>query len=100
MKVNNCIGLEVQSAINALEPGQILFLENVRFHPGEVVNDTHFAAQLAANAELMVNDAFSLAHRWWSCIPGCFREGIAAGSKGVAKQRRTGDYRRRTITGL
>ncbi len=62
-KINNCIGPEVQDAANHLEPGQILFLENVRFHPGELVNDDHFAAKLAANADLYVNDAFGVAHR-------------------------------------
>lgn len=62
-KVNNCIGPEVVGAVKAMQPGEVLFLENVRFHPGEVVNDTHFAAQLASYIDLMVNDAFSLAHR-------------------------------------
>lgn len=73
MKVNNCVGPEVQSAINALEPGQVLFLENVRFHPGEIVNDAHFAAQLASNIDLMVNDAFSLAHRIQASTVGITR---------------------------
>jgi phosphoglycerate kinase len=73
MKVNNCIGPEVQDAIKAMEPGQVLFLENVRFHPGEVVNDQHFAAQLAANADVLVNDAFSLAHRIQASTVGITR---------------------------
>src|SRR5512133_3414813 len=62
-KVNNCIGPEVQDAVKAMEPGQVLLLENVRFHPGEMVNDPHFAAQLASNADLFVNDAFATIHR-------------------------------------
>lgn len=72
-KVDNCIGPGVQDAIKVLEPGQVLFLENVRFHPGEVVNDAHFAAQLAANADLMVNDAFSIAHRIQASTVGITR---------------------------
>lgn len=62
-KVNNCIGPEVHSAVQSLQPGEVLFLENVRFHPGETVNDTRFAARLAAFADLYVNDAFASAHR-------------------------------------
>lgn len=62
-KVNNCIGPEVQEAVKVMEPGQVLMLENVRFHPGEMVNDPQFAAQLASCAELFVNDAFATIHR-------------------------------------
>jgi len=62
-KLNNCIGPEVQSAVNAMQPGEVLFLENVRFHPGEVVNDTRLASRLAAFADLYVNDAFASVHR-------------------------------------
>lgn len=62
-KVNNCVGPEVQAAVQALQPGQVLMLENVRFHPGETANDNHFAAQLASIADLYVNDAFASVHR-------------------------------------
>jgi phosphoglycerate kinase len=62
-KVNNCIGPEVEEAVAAMQPGDVLVLENVRFHPGEMVNDARFAARLAANADLFVNDAFASAHR-------------------------------------
>lgn len=63
IKVNNCIGPEVHEAVNRLSPGDVLFLENVRFHPGELVNDARFAARLAENADIFVNDAFGSAHR-------------------------------------
>lgn len=63
VKVNNCIGPEVHDAVRVMEPGQVLFLENVRFHPGEVVTDMRFAARLASIADLYVNDAFATAHR-------------------------------------
>jgi phosphoglycerate kinase len=62
-KVNDCIGPEVEAVVNALEPGQVLLLENVRFHPEEEKNDPAFAKQLASLAELYVNDAFGAAHR-------------------------------------
>ncbi len=62
-KVDDCVGPEVEAAADELEPGQILLLENTRFHPGEKANDPDFAARLAGLAELYVNDAFAAAHR-------------------------------------
>ncbi|MGL5032434.1 MAG: phosphoglycerate kinase [Microcystaceae cyanobacterium] len=62
-KPNDCIGAEVETAIAALGNGDVLLLENVRFHPGEEKNDPEFAKKLAANADLYVNDAFGTAHR-------------------------------------
>jgi phosphoglycerate kinase len=59
----DCVGPEAEAAINALKPGEALLLENVRFHPEEEKNDPAFARQLAANADLFVNDAFGAAHR-------------------------------------
>ncbi|THD77309.1 MAG: phosphoglycerate kinase [Phenylobacterium sp.] len=59
----DCIGPVARAAVNALEPGDVLLLENVRFHPGEEANDRKFADALAANGDLYVNDAFSAAHR-------------------------------------
>jgi phosphoglycerate kinase len=59
----DCIGPTARAAVNALEPGDVLLLENVRFHPGEEANDRKFADALAANGDLYVNDAFSAAHR-------------------------------------
>ncbi len=61
--VNNCIGEEVQNAIEALEDGEILLLENVRFYEEEANNDPEFAQQLASIADVYVNDAFGTAHR-------------------------------------
>jgi len=57
------IGAEVRAAADALQPGQILLLENVRFHPGETKNDAELARQLAALADGYVNDAFGTCHR-------------------------------------
>ncbi len=59
----DCIGPTVQAMAEALQPGQVLLLENVRFHPEEEQNDPAFAAQLAALGQIYVNDAFGSAHR-------------------------------------
>ena len=62
-KVDDCIGPEVEAAAAKLKPGEVLLLENLRFHRGETKNDADFAAQLASLAEVYVNDAFGTAHR-------------------------------------
>ena len=59
----DCIGPVARAAVNAMAPGEVLLLENVRFHPGEEANDPKFADALAANGDIYVNDAFSAAHR-------------------------------------
>jgi phosphoglycerate kinase len=61
--ISDCIGDAAASAVGALQPGQVALLENVRYYPGEESNDPAFAKQLAANADLFVNDAFGTAHR-------------------------------------
>ncbi len=62
-KVDDCVGPEVAAAAAALAPGGLLLLENLRFHAEETANDPAFAAQLAALADVYVNDAFGTAHR-------------------------------------
>ena len=59
----DCIGAEVQGLAKALKPGEVLMLENLRFHKGEEKGDEEFAKQLAANGDCWVNDAFGTAHR-------------------------------------
>jgi phosphoglycerate kinase len=59
----DCIGWEAEEMVEKLEPGQVLLLENLRFHPEEEANDENFAKSLAKLAELYVNDAFGAAHR-------------------------------------
>ncbi len=61
--VADCIGAAVEAAVAALQPGNILLLENLRFHKEEEKNDEEFARTLAANADVFVNDAFGAAHR-------------------------------------
>ncbi|MCR9220300.1 MAG: phosphoglycerate kinase [Alphaproteobacteria bacterium] len=59
----DCVGAEAEQAVAALQPGQVVLLENLRFHPGEEANDPAFADALAALGDVYVNDAFSAAHR-------------------------------------
>ncbi len=66
----DCIGERATRAVAALEPGGVLLLENLRFHPGEEKNDPAFADQLASLGELFVDDAFSAAHRAHASITG------------------------------
>jgi phosphoglycerate kinase len=61
--LGDCIGPDVEAAVRAAGPGDLLLLENTRFHPGEKSNDPVFSARLAALADLYVNDAFGSAHR-------------------------------------
>lgn len=67
---SDCIGQAAQIAVEALQNGGILLLENVRFHPGEEQNDFSFAEALAHNGDLYVNDAFSVSHRAHASVEG------------------------------
>ncbi len=60
---DDCVGPEVEAAARGLRPGEVLLLENLRFHPEETANDGVFAKRLAGLAEVYVNDAFGTAHR-------------------------------------
>jgi len=62
-KLDDCVGPAVEAAAAGLQPGDVILLENTRFHPQEKGNDPEFARQLAGLAELYVNDAFGSAHR-------------------------------------
>ena len=59
----DCIGEQVEELKAAMKPGQVLLLENVRFHPGEEKNDEQLAQEFAKNIDVYVNDAFGAAHR-------------------------------------
>ena len=63
IKTDDCIGDDVAAKVAALDNGQVLLLENVRFYKEEEKNDREFARKLAANADFYVNDAFGTAHR-------------------------------------
>ena len=67
------LGPQVRAAVAALEPGAVVLLENVRFHPQEEKNDPAFARELAAGFDLYVNDAFGAAHRAHASTEGVAR---------------------------
>ncbi len=60
---SDCIGPDAEKAVGSMKDGDILLLENTRFHKGEEKNDAEFTEALAANGDIYVNDAFSAAHR-------------------------------------
>ncbi len=69
----DCIGPEVEAMAKALQPGEVLMLENTRFHKGEEKNDLELAKQLAALGDVYVNDAFGSAHRAHASTEGVAR---------------------------
>jgi phosphoglycerate kinase len=70
---DDCVGAVAEDAVARLEPGQVLVLENTRFHAGEEENDPEMAKKLAALADIYVNDAFSAAHRAHASTEGVAR---------------------------
>lgn len=66
----DCIGPETEAMAKALKPGEILMLENLRFHKEEEKNDPEFSKQLASLAEIAVNDAFGVSHRAHASVEG------------------------------
>lgn len=72
--VNQVIGEQVTNAVNQLNPGQALMLENLRFEAGEKDNDAEFAKQLAELADLYINEAFSTCHRQHASIVGVAKQ--------------------------
>ena len=71
--LDESVGPGVEKAIRAMEPGDVVMLENVRFHPEEEKNDPAFAKKLAAGFDLYVNDAFGTAHRAHASTEGVAR---------------------------
>jgi phosphoglycerate kinase len=59
----DCVGAVAEKAVAAMKPGDVLCLENTRFHPGETKNDADFVAKLARLGDIYVNEAFSVSHR-------------------------------------
>ena len=68
--LSDCIGPEVEAAVKAMKPGDIVLLENLRFHPEEEKNDPGFAAALAKLGDVYVNDAFGSSHRAHASVVG------------------------------
>jgi phosphoglycerate kinase len=69
----DCVGPKAQAAVAALKDGEVLLLENTRFHKGEEENDSAMARELAALGDIFVNDAFSAAHRAHASTDGVGR---------------------------
>ena len=82
----DCVGAEVAAQAAALQPGQVLLLENVRFHPEEEQNERAFAQHLAALGHAYVNDAFGAAHRAHASTEGVPRW-LGAGVSGLLMER-------------
>ena len=61
--LKDCIGDDVKKSVAAMKPGDVILLENLRFHPEEEENDPKFAKELASLGDVFVNDAFGTAHR-------------------------------------
>jgi phosphoglycerate kinase len=83
--VSDCVGSDPKGAISLMKAGDVLLLENTRFHEGEEKNDPAFAAQLAELADVYVNDAFSAAHRAHASTEGVAR--LLPAYAGLALQR-------------
>jgi phosphoglycerate kinase len=66
----DCIGKDVESMVNAMEDGEVILLENLRFHKEETENDPSFSENLARLADVYVNDAFAVSHRAHASVVG------------------------------
>ncbi|MCB2184480.1 MAG: phosphoglycerate kinase [Desulfobulbaceae bacterium] len=77
----DCVGDEVADMVNAMQPGEVLMLENLRYHAEEQKNDEEFSKKLASLADVYVSDAFAVAHRAHASVVGIthFCETCAAG---------------------
>jgi phosphoglycerate kinase len=89
---DDCVGKAAKSAIDAMKPGDVLLLENTRFHKGEESNDPEFVAALAELGDVYVNDAFSAAHRAHASteglahrLPACAGRSMQAELEALAK---------------
>ena len=81
----DCVGSDVADAVSAMSPGEIVLLENLRFHAGEEKNDGGFAGELAALADCFVMDAFAVAHRAHASTVGV--PGLLPSAMGLLTQR-------------
>lgn len=79
----DCVGATAQAAIDNTPDGGIVLLENLRFHPGEEANESSFAAALAANGDLYVNDGFSVSHRAHASTAGITQHLPAYAGRGM-----------------
>jgi phosphoglycerate kinase len=83
-KLDDCVGPDVEQAVEAMKPGDVILLENTRFHAEEKANHPDFAAKLAALADVYVNDAFGAVHRAHASTEGAARAMREKGGPAVA----------------
>jgi phosphoglycerate kinase len=83
-KVDELVGNQVTAAVDRMQPGEVILLENSRFHPGETKNDPNLSAQLAKLADVYVNDAFGSAHRAHATTQGVAQAMRRKGAPAVA----------------
>ena len=76
----DCIGPETEAIANKIQGGEIVLLENLRFHEGEQANDPEFAKQLAKLADVYINDAFAVSHRPHASVEGVTKHFVAKGA--------------------
>ncbi len=88
----DCVGLEVEKLVEALEPGDVLLLENLRYHAGEEKNDPAFVAQLKRLSDLFVNDAFGASHRVHASVAG-LPIALGGGAAGLLVQKEIDCFR-------
>jgi phosphoglycerate kinase len=91
----DCVGPQVAGLVAALKPGEVVLLENLRFHAGETANDADFSAQLAALADVYVNDAFAASHRAHASVVGVV-ERVAEKAAGLLLEKEM-DYFRKSM---
>jgi phosphoglycerate kinase len=84
--VDDCVGAEVRNAVESTAPGDVVLLENLRFHAGETDNADDFAESLAALADVYVNDAFGTAHRAHASTEGVPRR-VRPAAAGILMER-------------
>ena len=92
---DDCVGEPAESKVNALKEGDVLLLENLRFHPEEEKNDDNFAKQLASLCDVYVNDAFGTAHRAHASTAGITRH-VAQAAAGFLMEKEL-DYLGRVV---
>ena len=85
-KAEDCIGQKVAERIDGMNGGEMLLLENLRFHPGEEANDASFAKELAAIADVYINDAFGAAHRAHASTEGIVKHVDVVGAGFLMKK--------------
>ena len=92
--MNDCVGPEVEAATKAMKPGEVILLENLRFHKAETDNDPDFSGRLASLGEVFVNDAFGTCHRAHASTEGVTK--YLKGAAGFLVQKEIGYFQRAT----